>query len=58
VVSLEADVAAYRALAQETIHALHAVIGERDRLREQLARLRDEYRTLREQTMLGKAAVA
>jgi hypothetical protein len=51
VASLEADVVAYRMLAQQAIHALHDVVLNRDRLRASHHRLLDEYRALRVQTL-------
>ena len=51
VASLEADVAGYRDLAIEGIHALRALTIERDRLREANQRLRDAIRN-----DLGRAA--
>lgn len=49
--SLEADVDAYRTVSQQTIHALHELMRERDRLREQYHRLLDEYRHVREKIL-------
>lgn len=46
-----ADRDAYRILSHQAIHALHDLTRQRDRLREQHARLLDEYRSLRVQTM-------
>lgn len=54
--SLESDLRVYRELAQLGIHALHDVTAERDRLRERLVRLRDEYRMLRVQLLRQEAA--
>lgn len=46
-----ADRGTYRALAQETLHALHAQTETNLRLTRELNRLRDEYRAVREQQM-------
>jgi hypothetical protein len=58
--SLEADVLAYRALSQQTIHALASVTRHRDRQRDELHRLREENRWLRGELMrrddTGRAA--
>lgn len=51
VASLEADIAGYRDLALEGIHALRALTIERDRLRAANQRLRDALRN-----DLGRAA--
>ncbi len=51
VASLEADVAGYRELALEGLHALRALTIERDRLRTANQRLRDAMRN-----ELGRAA--
>ena len=53
---LEADVSIYREFAQQAVHAVHDATVHRHRLREQHQRLIDEFRTLRAQTMRGKAA--
>jgi uncharacterized coiled-coil protein SlyX len=44
---LEADVAAYRCVSQQGIHALHVVVAERDRFRERLRALTEEFRSFR-----------
>ncbi len=54
--SLEDDVRIYRDLARSGIHALHDVVAERERLREQLSHLRNEYRALRERSLSEDAA--
>lgn len=56
--SLEADIESYQLLSHQAIHALHDVVGERDRLRAQLRDLRDEYRALRERALFTVGAVA
>ncbi len=53
---LRADRDAYRAVAQQAIHALHALTVECHRLRARHSRLIDEYRYLRTQT-IRQAAV-
>jgi hypothetical protein len=55
-VSLEQDVQAYRELARLALTGLHDLAVERDRLRAQLAQLRDEYRALRVQILRQAAA--
>jgi hypothetical protein len=45
--SLEQDVASYRALAQEAIHALHRQTQTLNRVREQYQRLLEDHRRLR-----------
>lgn len=47
VASLEADVASYREVAQQGIHALHHVTRDRDRLARENIRLRDLLRVQR-----------
>jgi hypothetical protein len=42
--SLQDDVASYRCVLVEALHALHHVTGERDRLRKQVCELLDERR--------------
>lgn len=42
---------AYRLLAQQTIHALHGLTCDRDRLRERHHALLAEYRALRQHVM-------
>ena len=53
IVSLEDDVAAYRLLAQEAVHALHAATEDRTRLREQYRRALEELRLLRAEMQTG-----
>jgi hypothetical protein len=48
---LERDLVAYRELACAALTRVHEVSRERDQLREQFWRLRDEYRHLREATL-------
>ena len=55
-VSLEHDVRTYRDLARLAITGLHDLARERDRLREQLGQLRNEYRALRVQVLRDEAA--
>ena len=45
--SLEADVLAYRELAQQALHALADLTVRLDRRRVELTELRDEYRAFR-----------
>jgi hypothetical protein len=49
--SVEDDRETYRCLAQETLHALAEETRRHAATREQLARERDQHRTLREQIM-------
>jgi hypothetical protein len=49
VADLEADVQAYRLLAQQAIHALAALTGERDRLVGRLRELRNLSRAVADQ---------
>lgn len=58
VVSLTADVDAYRLMAQRAIHALAEVTNEYERLRTQHHRLAEEYRYYRTATIgaPGRAA--
>lgn len=49
--SVEADRDAYQLVAREAIHALHHLMRDHDRLRQQHYRLLDEYRSLREKTL-------
>jgi hypothetical protein len=56
VASLEAEVAIYRELALQAIHALHDVTADRNRLRAQHHRLLDECRALSVQTRRQEAA--
>jgi hypothetical protein len=42
---------AYRVLAQQAIHQLHALQGDITRLERERDRLRDEYRSLRERVL-------
>ena len=44
IASLEHDVVAYRELCQLSIHKLHDLTKQNDRLREQLRELRSQYR--------------
>ena len=54
--SLENDIRIYRELAQQALHELHHLTRRHDRLREQHARLLDEFRFLRAQTMRRSVA--
>lgn len=56
IASLEADIIAYRELAQHALTALHDVTRERNRLSQQHQRLVDEYRALRRQRGTRQAA--
>ena len=47
VANLEADLDAYRAVAQQAIHSLHDLTKECDRLRDQNSELRNELHRLR-----------
>lgn len=47
VAELEGDVVTYRNLLQESLHVLHDVTLDRDRLRERYHHALDELRTLR-----------
>jgi hypothetical protein len=49
--SLEADVVQYRELALEALKALHDVTTERDRLRANLRREREQHAALRAQLL-------
>ena len=51
VLTLSIDRDSYRLLAQQAIHQLHELTRQLDRTREEQARLRAEYRALREQMM-------
>jgi len=57
IASLEADCAALRLTLHEAVAGLYHVTLERERLRDQLTALRDEYRALRER-LLVEAGVA
>lgn len=58
IANLEADVRIYRELAQEAIHQLHDALEQCDRLHAQHARVLEDYRRLREQTMRAAEASA
>jgi hypothetical protein len=45
------DAMSYRAIAQEALHALHRLTRQLDRLRQQHAELRAEYRDFRARVM-------
>jgi len=49
VLQLQADVVAYRQIAQSAIHALYKITRDRDRQRAANHRLLDAYRNLRDQ---------
>jgi FtsZ-binding cell division protein ZapB len=53
IASLTDDVAAYRLLAQQAIHALHDLTRNNAQLRERHARLCEDYRALRQRERPG-----
>lgn len=56
VVELTVERDAHRLVAQQAIHALHALGNEHNRLQDRHRRLIDEYRALRVQLLRGAAA--